>query len=212
LDRLQVYDGSAVRTDDQGTSKSPSPTIHFRSLTVLLQVSLYTCKSHLKDKGFCTPVIDEAEAAAKKKKEEMDKEIELIKKEYEAKMKKQKKKEKKSKDKKEDENKDAEEKKAKEEKDEKVMSHVDSPVSFPMWHADQGSRLQIKEAEEKGAGSGAAEDDLPRVYALHRTFHQKAISMLRQQQQKRVDAENSSRNRQRLADPTGFPMVPSGNP
>ncbi|KAL8874254.1 MAG: hypothetical protein Q9174_000374 [Haloplaca sp. 1 TL-2023] len=51
----------------------------------------YVCPGHLKDRGFCTPVVDEAEAAAKKRKEELDREIELIKKEYEEKLKKRKK-------------------------------------------------------------------------------------------------------------------------
>ncbi|KAL8689814.1 MAG: hypothetical protein Q9218_004599 [Villophora microphyllina] len=51
----------------------------------------YVCPGHLKDRGFCTPIIDEAEAAAKKKKEDLDREIELIKKEYEEKLKKRKK-------------------------------------------------------------------------------------------------------------------------
>ncbi|KAL8984205.1 MAG: hypothetical protein Q9177_004766 [Variospora cf. flavescens] len=51
----------------------------------------YICPGHLKDKGFCSPIVDEAEVAAKKKREELDGEIELIKKEYEEKLKKRKK-------------------------------------------------------------------------------------------------------------------------
>ncbi|KAL8899067.1 MAG: hypothetical protein Q9207_006384 [Kuettlingeria erythrocarpa] len=51
----------------------------------------YICPGHLKDKGFCTPLVDEAEVAARKKKEELDREIELIKKEYEERLKKGKK-------------------------------------------------------------------------------------------------------------------------
>ena len=47
----------------------------------------YACRGHLKDRGFCSPVIDEAA----KKKEEMDREIELVKKEYEEKLAKKKK-------------------------------------------------------------------------------------------------------------------------
>ncbi|MCJ1401723.1 hypothetical protein MMC11_004940 [Xylographa trunciseda] len=42
----------------------------------------YACRGHLKDRGFCSPVVDEAA----KKKEEMDREIELVKKEYEEKL------------------------------------------------------------------------------------------------------------------------------
>ncbi|KAL9019342.1 MAG: hypothetical protein Q9185_003420 [Variospora sp. 1 TL-2023] len=55
------------------------------------QDHFYICPGHLKDKGFCSPIVDEAEVAAKKKKEELDREIELIKKEYEERLKKRKK-------------------------------------------------------------------------------------------------------------------------
>ena len=50
----------------------------------------YVCRGHLKDKSFCSPVVDEAEVAAKQKKEALEKEIEAIKKEYEEKLKKEK--------------------------------------------------------------------------------------------------------------------------
>lgn len=49
------------------------------------QDHFYICQSHVKDRGFCSPIVDEAEVAARKKKEEMDREIEMIKKEYEEK-------------------------------------------------------------------------------------------------------------------------------
>ncbi|KAL8785338.1 MAG: hypothetical protein Q9213_003403 [Squamulea squamosa] len=48
----------------------------------------YICPGHLKDRGFCTPIVGEAEAVAKKKQEELDREIELIKAEYAEKLKK----------------------------------------------------------------------------------------------------------------------------
>lgn len=64
------------------------------------------CPAHLKDKGFCSPIIDEAALAAKKKKE-MDAKIERVKKEFEEKQKKKKDKEKeKEKDKDKDKNQD----------------------------------------------------------------------------------------------------------
>lgn len=82
------------------------------------------------DRGFCSPIIDEAEVAAKKKKEEMDREIELIKKEYEEKQKKKKAKEKKSKEKDAKEDKDSnEDKKEEEEKDEKVYSKMEPMIA-----------------------------------------------------------------------------------
>lgn len=71
------------------------------------------CASHLKDKGFASPVIDEKAEAEKKKQEALAKEKEAVIKEYEEKMKK------KGKDvkKKEDATKTAEE-----EKDQKVRA------------------------------------------------------------------------------------------
>lgn len=62
----------------------------------------------MKDKGFCTPIIDEAAVAAKKKKE-MEEEVERVKKEFEEKQKKKKEKEKnkeKDKDKKDEDKKE----------------------------------------------------------------------------------------------------------
>lgn len=89
------------------------------------------CPGHLKDRGFCSPIIDEAEAVAKRKKEEMDREIELIKKEYDEKVKKKKIKDKKSKEKEDEKKKEEEEaKQAEQEKNEKVSS--------PRRHEDRG--------------------------------------------------------------------------
>lgn len=92
-----------------------------------LQDFFYVCPIHLKDRGFCSPIIDEEEIAAKKRKEEMDKEIEKVKQEYEEKMKrkKQKSKDVKDGDDKRDKKKDAgegEDEKAEKEKDDKVSS------------------------------------------------------------------------------------------
>lgn len=68
----------------------------------------FICPGHLKDKGFCTPIIDEAAVVAKKKKE-MEEEVERVKKEFEEKQKKKKEKEKekeKDKDKKDEDKKE----------------------------------------------------------------------------------------------------------
>ena len=50
------------------------------------------CLVHLKDRGFCSPIIDN-DAIAAKKKREMDEEVEKLKKEYEEKQRKKKEKE-----------------------------------------------------------------------------------------------------------------------
>ena len=51
-----------------------------------MQAFFYVCVGHLSDRGFCQPDADEAKAISdRKKKEEMDREIEKVKKEYEEK-------------------------------------------------------------------------------------------------------------------------------
>ena len=126
---LQADDKRFDHARQQGM---PEPHQH-RSWLIQRQDYFYVCPGHLKDRGFAMPIIDEAEAAAKKKKEAMDREIELIKQEYEEKMKKKQKnkdKDKKAKDAdkgkekaKDDESKDDDDdEKAKKEKDDKVSS------------------------------------------------------------------------------------------
>nr|KMM73487.1 hypothetical protein CPAG_09776 [Coccidioides posadasii RMSCC 3488] len=109
----------------------------------------YICPIHLKDKGFCSPVIDEEEVAAKKKKEEMAREIEKVKKEYEEKMKRKKEKEKGEKDEGNKKKENEDEKKAKE-KDEKA-AHT----------------------------GGVTGEDGPRIFTLHKNFYQMRIDKLR---------------------------------
>jgi hypothetical protein len=90
----------------------------------------YVCPAHLKDKGFCSAIIDEAAVAAKKKKE-MEAEVERVKKEYEEKQRKKKEKEKekekekdKGNDKKDDSKKDDDEAQKLEEKVRFNPSHL----------------------------------------------------------------------------------------
>ncbi|KUI58302.1 hypothetical protein VP1G_05596 [Cytospora mali] len=52
----------------------------------------YVCPSHLKDRWFCSPIIDQAAADAKKKKE-LEEEVERVKKEYEERQRKKREKE-----------------------------------------------------------------------------------------------------------------------
>lgn len=91
------------------------------------QDHFYVCLGHLKDRSFCAPVADEAEIAAKKRKVEIDREIEIIKQEYEEKLKKKKKdkgqkeKEKSEKSGKDEESKDEDDKNIEKEKDAKVI-------------------------------------------------------------------------------------------
>ncbi|KAK2805391.1 hypothetical protein FQN51_000217 [Onygenales sp. PD_10] len=148
----------------------------------------YICPAHLKDRGFCSPIIDEEEVAARKKKEAMDREIEKVKQEYEEKMKRKKEKEKekkdeggkKDKDKDKDKKKeDEEDKKAEKEKDDKIKS------------------IQT-------GGSEANPDDAPRIFALHKNFYQMRIDRIR-------NMEIARRNRERLRDPGLFPSAPKSD-
>ncbi|OJD25393.1 hypothetical protein ACJ73_03240 [Blastomyces percursus] len=141
----------------------------------------YICPIHLKDRGFCSPIVDEEVVAAKKRKEEMDKEIEKVKQEYEEKMKrkKQKSKDKKDGDDKKDKKKDeadAEDEKAEKEKDEKIKSI-------------------------RNGGSETRADDGPRIFSLHKNFYQMRIDRMR-------NMEIARRNRERLNNPSLFPSAP----
>lgn len=92
-----------------------------------MQDFFYVCPAHLKDRGFCSPIVDSEKEAAKKKEEALALEIEKVKKEYEEKQ--RRKKEKEDKEKKNDKGEDSKDKKKKEESDdaekeknEKVLS------------------------------------------------------------------------------------------
>ncbi|MCJ1475219.1 hypothetical protein MMC13_003880 [Lambiella insularis] len=143
----------------------------------------YVCRGHLTDRGFCSPVVDEAEVLAKKKKEEMDREIELVKKEYEDKVAKKKK----AKDKKDTKKEGTEEEKEDVSTDKEAEKEKDNKIQAI------SSKLQI-----------ASADDVPRIYALHKNFFQMRIDRIR-------NAEISKRNRERLKNPAAFPSVPSGD-
>ncbi|KAL2877220.1 hypothetical protein SGCOL_007616 [Colletotrichum sp. CLE4] len=79
----------------------------------------YVCPSHLKDKNFCSPIIDK-EAVEAKKKKALEDEVERVKKEYEDKQKKKKEKEEKEKEKDKDKEKEKEKEKDREkDKDDK---------------------------------------------------------------------------------------------
>ncbi|KAH7389547.1 VPS4-associated protein 1 [Phaeosphaeria sp. MPI-PUGE-AT-0046c] len=148
----------------------------------------YICTGHLVDKGFCQPNADEAAAfEAKKKKDELDVEIEKVKKEYEEKqrLKREKRKGKeKDKDKaseKESQSKDEEEDK----QDEKAKDDKIKELS------------KSKEVSQAELG--------PRIYHLNKSFYQMRLDKLR-------NAEIAKRNRERLSNPANFPSVPSGSP
>ena len=91
-------------------------------MPALFQDFFYVCPSHLKDKGFCAPIVDEAAVAARKKKE-LDVEVERVKQEFEEK---QKKKREKEKEKEKDKDKSKDEKKSEENDKKKLDDKVTS--------------------------------------------------------------------------------------
>ncbi|MCJ1279722.1 hypothetical protein MMC21_007546 [Puttea exsequens] len=172
------------------TSSKPCDVCYKPTTSVLITPDnkdyFYVCPGHLKDRGFCTPIADEADAAAKKKKAELDREIEIIKQEYEENLKKRKGKAKKAKDSQQDKNKSKEDE-AKDEEDEKAEKERDA---------------KVKALTSKDAPSLL--DNISRIYALQKVFYQKRLDKLR-------NAEIAKRNRERLRNPVSFPSVPTND-
>lgn len=145
----------------------------------------YVCPGHLKERSFCTPIIDQ-EAVAAKKKKEMEEELERVKREYEEKQ--RKKKEKESKSTKESEKTNDNDDK---EKDSKNTEKKNEPNADSKDKTDD--KIPPKTEEE------------PRVFALQRTFYQQRLDKKRQ-------IEMAKRNRERLSNPNFFPSVPKDLP
>ncbi len=137
----------------------------------LVQDYFYVCSGHLKDKGLATPIIDEAEVAAKKKKEEMDREIEIIKKEYEEKMKLKKSKGKGKEGKSVDKGEGKDDASKSEDVDKKAEKEKDAKVPFLTALMQLLlSLLKINAITTKQ--SAPVNDGLPRIYALQKyEFH-----------------------------------------
>ncbi|KAI8964728.1 DUF1742-domain-containing protein [Daldinia sp. FL1419] len=152
----------------------------------------YVCPGHLKDRGFCSPIIDHDAIAAKKKKE-MEDEIERVKKEYEEKQRKKKARES------ENSNKGDEEK---EEKETEKKGETSSPAKDK---PDEKTPPKV--------------DEEPRVFSLQKSlvipllnYWPSILMTCRTFYQQRLDrkraAEMAKRNRERLSNPNYFPSVP----
>lgn len=136
----------------------------------------YVCPGHLKDKSFCSPIVDEAEAAAKRKKEEMDREIELIKKEYDDKMKKKKEKKEKDRKDKEDQGKEKEKEektkvdeeydKAEKEKEAKVKPVCSAIGTLPITHISRSKQSRTQN-----------QNQIPMTY--HESMHCRSMLTIR---------------------------------
>jgi hypothetical protein len=147
----------------------------------------HLCSGHLVDTKFAIPK-DGEDLAKRKHEEEVQKEIDALKKEWEekvaAKLKKKNKKE--GEDKKKEKAEEADEEK---EKDEKLKA------------------LEEKKKKTGGEAGTAAKVTIegPRIFELQKQFFQTRL-------QKRREAEMAKRNFQRLQTPSAFPSVPMGKP
>ncbi|OHW98913.1 hypothetical protein CSPAE12_02302 [Colletotrichum incanum] len=144
----------------------------------------YVCPGHLKDKNFCSPIIDK-EAIEAKKKKELEQEVDRVKKEYEEKQKKRKEKEER------DKNADKDKEKEKD-KDGKKTD-------------DKKKEDSAKSPQKEEAGTPTPSTEEPRVFALHKNFYGMRLEKKRQ-------IEIAKRNRERLQQPNLFPSVPKGAP
>ncbi|PSR92056.1 VPS4-associated protein 1 [Coniella lustricola] len=126
----------------------------------------YVCPSHLKDKGFCTPIVDQAAIDAQKKKD-LDDEIARVKKEYEEKQRK---------------------KKEKEEGDKSNEKADDKKEASTTDKKDQAKKPDSTSATKEGESTKAEEE--PRIFQLHRTFYQNRVTMKRQ-----AEADKRNRER-----------------
>lgn len=141
----------------------------------------YICPGHLKDKKFAIAK-DEEDLAEKKRKEELDKEIEAVKKEYEDKIKK-----------KLEKRKDKDKKETKEKKDDEKEDDKD----------EKEKEEKLKALEQKKEPAKATVEG-PRIFELNKSFYQMRL-------QKKKDVEMAKRNRERMNNPSFFPSVPSGD-
>ncbi|KGO68491.1 Protein of unknown function DUF1742, fungi [Penicillium italicum] len=152
----------------------------------------YVCPAHLQDKHFCSPIVDTEGQAKRLKEEEMNKEIEKVKKEYEEKQRRKKEREK------------ASSKDNKDEKDEGKDETKDKDASDSIAN-DKKDRDDKIASIQKVSGTETKSDHSPRIFSLHKNFYRMRIDRLR-------NIEMAKRNQERLRQPSLFPSVPSGNP
>ncbi|KAF9738720.1 UPF0589 protein C32H8.01c [Paraphaeosphaeria minitans] len=184
----------------------------------------YVCVGHLSDRGFCQPDADEAAAAAaRNKKEELDLEIEQVKKEYEEKQRiKREKRKEKAKEKDKEKEKDAkktdeeEDKSDEKTKDDKVrIVTARKPTTTSLTIAADQRALKVKRQSSGRSWASHIHPEQVRLVSVssfkvfsadtRRNFYQMRIDRIR-------NAEAAKRNRERLSNPANLPSPPSGFP
>ena len=145
----------------------------------------YVCAGHLTDRKFAIAK-DGEDVAEQKRKEELEKEIEAVKKEFAEKMRK------KLARRKQKEHEKPDDSKAKDEKIDATEDDADAK--------DEAEKLKQLEAKKDPV---KAKVEGPRVFELQKNFYQMRV-------QKKRDMEVAKRAKERLRAPGAFPSVPAG--
>ncbi|KAF8474901.1 VPS4-associated protein 1 [Kalaharituber pfeilii] len=146
------------------------------------------CQGHLVDKGFASPIAKSplpppsVEELERKRKEALEKEIELVKKEYEEKQKR---------------------KKEREKQIEKEKANNEQNTTGSKDKSKELGKESDSKVSEQAVPPDIKQDDAPKTYALHRDFYNMRLQRLRQQQAAR-------KTRELLKTPGVFPAVPKG--
>lgn len=128
--------------------------------------------------------------AAKRRREDLEREVESVKREWEEKNK--------NKNKDKDKTKDKDKDKDKKDVEPTLAAAGEKPVAPIVTVVGEGG------GEGGTTSTTTVEADIPRIYTLHRNIFQMRVNRLR-------TAEMAKRNRERLGNPTNFfPSVPSG--
>lgn len=187
---------------------------------ICAQDFFYVCIGHLSDRGFCQPDADEAkDMTERKKKEEMDGEIERVKKEYEEKQRIKKEKRKaKAKDKESKSNEDEEDKKDEKAKDDKVCfpQRIHDACSSPYRRSKSSPNQAMTPRPSPLLESTISPSTCSRLYTVTRRLRPHTQTHYRSFYQMRLDklrnADMAKRNRERLQNPANFPSVPNNLP
>ncbi|PHH60703.1 hypothetical protein CDD81_1321 [Ophiocordyceps australis] len=151
----------------------------------------YVCTIHLKDTHFCTPKIDH-EAIKAKRERELAAEVELVKKEYEERLRRNKEKEanlEKNRGKEHDKEPDKDEDKDKKEEKEKNKMTADEK--------EPGQEIKTE--------ATAPDEEESRVFELKSAFYQQRLGRKRQ-------LEAAKKDRERASQSNYFPSVPNNLP
>ncbi|KAK9447129.1 VPS4-associated protein 1 [Limtongia smithiae] len=155
----------------------------------------YVCQTHLADRGFASPVVNAAAEAAKRRQEELEKEMELVKKEWE----------KRQKTKKSDRDAKAKERRNNKDNDKKAeQEELDAQKTED--RRDKGEhREQLRKLEEQKEEAKTKAEQEQRVFHLNKDIYGMRVNNWR-------NIQRSKRTAELLRKPGGLPSVPMRSP